>query len=206
MDWTRKAAHALLLLLAAVVAPRPVAAADLTLYETFENMSIVRRDGRDYREAWSPLVGTARAGTLLCPLTVTCEVHAIGMSSVDLATGQGTVSGYLTAVVQGDNQADGPEATVLSGKFNGKMDFSPALLYGQPYGTVVGTVTVGGVSSAFTARFHLPFTFPDDPSRTPYYLSFTGLQPTGVVPVAANETTLGEPMVKFVICLGSGGC
>ncbi|PYN82878.1 MAG: hypothetical protein DMD97_00120 [Candidatus Rokuibacteriota bacterium] len=206
MAWTRKVVLSLLSLLAVAVGPSPAAAADAALYEVFENMAMVRRDGHDYREGWAALMGTARPGTLLCPLAVRCEIHSLGSSRVDVATGKGTFSGYLTVVVQGDNPADGPEATVLTGRFGGSMDFSPALVFGKPYGTVVGTVTVGSVSSGFTAVFHLPFAFPDDPTKTPYYLTFTGPQPSGVVPVGDAERALGEPMVKFEICLGSSGC
>ena len=39
------------------------------------------------------------------------------------------------------------------------MDFSPAFLAGQPYGSVAGTVTVGKASSSFTGLFRLPFVF-----------------------------------------------
>jgi hypothetical protein len=220
MDWTRKVVLSLLSLLTVAVGPSPAAAADATMYELYENMSVVQYDGRTYRRAWSAIKGTARPGTLLCPLSVTCSVNGVGQSSVDVATGQGTVSGQIQIVVQGDNPVDGPEAVVLSGKFGGTMNFSPALLVGLPYGTVVGTVKVGkGGDPApdaqqptpFTGIFHLPFTFPDDPSNTSYYLSFTrssltGLQPSGVVPVRGSEKTLDEPMVKFEICLGSGPC
>jgi hypothetical protein len=214
MDWTRKVVLSLLSLLTVAVGPSPAAAADAAVYELYENMSIVQLDGRTYRKAWSAIKGTARPGTLLCPLPVTCSIHGTGTSSVDVVTGQGTVNGQIQIVVQGDNPVDGPEAIVLTGKFNGAMDFSPALLAGLPYGTVVGTVKVGKGSdqssdaqqSPFTGTFHLPFVFPADPSSTPYYLTFTGLQPSGAAPVSPSEKTLDEPMVKFEICLGSGRC
>ena len=86
------------------------------------------------------------------------------------------------------------------------MDFSPAFLAGQPYGSVAGTVTVGKASASFTGLFRLPFVFPDDPSNTAYYLSFAGLQPIGVVPVSADERALGVSTVKFEICVGLGSC
>jgi hypothetical protein len=204
MDWTRSAALALLFLLAAVAGPRPAAAADATLYEVFENMSIAQHDGRTYREGWAALTGTARPGTLLCPLPVTCTLHATGASSVEVTTGKGTVGGDLKVVVQGDNDVDGPEAIVLAGQFSGTMDFSPALLAGLPYGIVVGTATIEGVgSSPFTGIFALPFR---KNSVIPQYLTFTGLQPTGTVLARSDERLFGDPMVKFEICLGSGGC
>jgi hypothetical protein len=145
-----------------------------------------------------------RSGTLLCPLTVTCAIHATGAASVEIATGQGTISGDLAVVVQGDNQIDGPEAIVLAGHLSGTMDFSPALLAGLPYGIVVGTVTVdGGGSSLFTGIFALPFL---RNTKIPQYLTFTGFQPTGTVMVRDDERLFTEPMVKFEFCLGSGSC
>src|SRR5438034_998428 len=145
MDWTRKAGLPLLFLLAAVAGPTPASAADATMYELVESMSIVQHDGRAYRQAWAAIDGTARPGTLLCPFQVTCTLVGWGWSNVETITGKGTFSGSFTVVVDGDNAVDGPEASVLSGRFGGTMDFSPALLARppQPYGTVVGTVTVG---------------------------------------------------------------
>ena len=205
MDVARRALLALLFLLAAALGPRPAAAADVTLYEVFENMSIVQGDGRTYRQAWAALLGTARPGTLLCPWPVPCEIHATGTSSVELATGKGTVSGDLKVVVEGDNPVDGPEAVVLSGTFGGVMDFSPALLTGWPYGIVVGTVSVeGGGSSPFTGTFALPFI--RIAKLIPNYLTFTNLQPVGSVMVQDSEKIFGKPMVKFEICFGAGGC
>jgi len=67
----------LLSLLAVAVGPSPAAAADAALYEVFENMAMVRRDGHDYREGWAALIGTARPGTLLCPLAARCEIVSI---------------------------------------------------------------------------------------------------------------------------------
>ncbi len=128
MDWTRKAVFPLLLLLAVVIGPRPASAADARLYELVESMSVVQEDGRTYRQAWAALDGTARPGTLLCPLQVTCELHGWGWSRVDVATGQGPFSGYFSVVVDGDNAVDGPEAVVQWGRFSGTMDFAPALL------------------------------------------------------------------------------
>jgi hypothetical protein len=208
MDWTRKAVFPLLLLLAVVIGPRPASAADATLYELVESMSVVQEDGRTYRQAWAALDGTARPGTLLCPLQVTCELHGWGWSRVDIATGRGTVSGSFSVVVDGDNDVDGPEAVIQWGRFSGTMDFSPALLRQLPYGTVVGKVTVGNSKTAqdspFTGTFYLPFVFPGDPLNTPYYLSFT--DPSGVVQVGDEEKALKRPTVKFEICLGSGRC
>ena len=207
MDWTRKAGLPLLFLLAAVAGPTPASAADATLYELVESMSIVQHDGRAYRQAWAAIDGTARPGTLLCPFQVTCTLVGWGWSNVETITGKGTFSGSFTVVVDGDNSVDGPEARVLSGRFGGAMDFSPALLARQPYGTVVGTVTVGNTSAPLKGTFLLPFVLPGDSTNTPYYLGLAGLQPDGsVVPVGDSERALNRPTVKFQICLGSGSC
>src|SRR5688572_29122582 len=133
MDWPAKTGVGLLFWLALAAGPEPAAAADVTLYELIENMSMARYGGDDHRLAWTALAGTARPGTLLCPLPVTCAVHATGMSSVKVATGEGTFRGEFTVVVPGDNDVDGPEAAILTGTFSGVMDFSPPLRVGQPY-------------------------------------------------------------------------
>jgi hypothetical protein len=205
MDWKRTIALLLLFLLAVVIGPRPAVGAEATLYELIENMSLVRVAGDDYRQGWAALEGTASPGTLLCPLLVTCTVHATGTASVKIATGAGWFSGDITVVVQGDNDVDGPEAVVLRGAFSGVMDFSPALLARQPYGLIDGTVTIHNRDdvSPFTGIFLLPFVPAGDPSNTPHYLGLTGLKPNGaVVPVSADERVLGRPAVKFEMCLG----
>jgi hypothetical protein len=205
MDWKRKMACPLLFLLAVAIGPAPAAGADATLYELIENMSLVRIAGDDYRQGWAALEGNASPGTLLCPMLVTCTVHATGMASVKIATGAGWFRGDITVVVQGDNEVDGPEAVVLRGEFSGVMDFSPALLARQPYGLIDGTVALHnrGEFAPFTGIFLLPFVPAGDPSNTPHYLGLTGLAPNGaVVPVSAEERVLGRPTVKFEMCLG----
>jgi hypothetical protein len=201
----------LLFLLAGAISPRSASAADATLYELIENMSIIRHGIEEHRLGWAALAGTARPGTLLCPSDPLdparpCTIHATGTSSVKIATGEGTFSGDFAVVVPGDNDVDGPEFVILKGDFRGVMDFSPAFVGGQPYGLVHGTV--GFASRAehtpFTGIFHLPFMARDaDNEEKPHYLQFTGLRPNGaVVRVRSNEKALGRPTVKFEICLG----
>ena len=197
---------ALLALLAFVAAPllgATALAADATLYELTENMKLVGKDS-PRRRATSELMGTANAGTPLCPMPVgapPCTINATGMDNISLVTGLGKFSGTFTVVVQGDNPVDSPEFVIAKGKFSGKMDFSPAVLGGIPYGTVVGTLDPNGGGHRdqvrFTGTFFLPFEFPGDPSATAYYLDFTN--PYGVVPVAENQRALGYPTVKFEI-------
>ena len=197
---------AMLALLAFVAAPlfgATALAADATLYELTENMKLVGKDS-PRRRATSELMGTANAGTPLCPMPVgapPCTINATGSDNISLVTGLGKFSGTFTVVVQGDNPVDSPEFVIAKGKFSGKMDFSPAVLGGIPYGTVVGTLDPNGGGHRdqvrFKGTFFLPFVFPDDPSATAYYLDFTN--GFGVVPVADNERALGYPTVKFEI-------
>lgn len=184
----------LFLLLALLVGPAPTLAADATLYELTENMKLVGGQVV-HRKATSELMGTAKAGTPLCPLPVDCTINATGSDNISLATGLGNFSGTFTVVVQGDNPSDSPEYVVAKGKFSGKMDFSPAILAGMPYGTVVGKMHIDGVRGhvPFTGTFFLPFV--GDALGTEYYLDFT----YGAVPVADNQRALGYATVKFEI-------
>jgi len=197
---------ALLALLAFVAAPlfgATALAADATLYELTENMKLVGKDS-PRRRATSELMGTANAGTPLCPMPVgapPCTINATGSDNISLVTGLGKFSGTFTVVVQGDNPVDSPEFVIAKGKFTGKMDFSPAVLGGIPYGSVVGTLDPNGGGHRdqvrFKGTFFLPFALDD--SGTAYYLDFNPLNPFGVVPVADNERALGYPTVKFEI-------
>ena len=199
---------ALLALLAFVAAPlfgATALAADATLYELTENMKLVGKDS-PRRRATSELMGTANAGTPLCPMPVgapPCTINATGSDNISLVTGLGKFSGTFTVVVQGDNPVDSPEFVIAKGKFTGKMDFSPAVLGGIPYGSVVGTLDPNGGGHRdqvrFKGTFFLPFVFPDDPSATAYYLDFNPANPYHVVPVADNQRALGYPTVRFEI-------
>jgi len=193
--WT--ALSLLFLLLALIVGPAPALAQgpDAVLYELTENMKLVGGQVV-HRKATSELMGTAKAGTPLCPLPVDCTINATGSDNIDLATGLGNFGGTFTVVVQGDNPVDSPEYVVAKGKFKGQMDFSPAVLAGQPYGTVVGKMHLdGGGSYAFTGTFYLPFQLGDG---VDYYLDFAS-PPYFVVPVQDNQRALGYPTVKFEI-------
>ena len=143
-------------------------ASKATLYELTESMKITQETKRGKtttdRVAISVLGGVASVGNPLCPDPKLasgpggCAVTVVGSDDINVATGFGTITGWFGTQVQGDNPVDGPELTVLTGSFNGTMDFSPAILHQVPYGTVVGTVTNDGKkSSPFTGVFRLPF-------------------------------------------------
>lgn len=154
--------------LAVAGAPTIASAGSATLYELTENMKVVTggRHGNSTsrRTAMSALTGVAAVKTPLCPDASFasgpggCAVNVIGMDDVSLVTGQGTLTGTFTTVVQGDNPVDGPEAVVFTGAFAGQMDFSPAIVHQVPYGSVTGRISSGRAkSSPFTGVFRLPF-------------------------------------------------
>ena len=219
--WT--ALSLLFLLLALMVGPAPALAADATLYELTENMKFT--GGKVvHRKATSELMGTAKAGTPLCPLPAgapDCTINATGSDNVSLTTGLGNFGGSFTVVVQGDNPVDSPEYVIAKGSFQGKMDFSLAVLYSVPLGSVVGKMKLDGVRGhvPFTGTFRLPFVlgYPDaylsgaygwgplpltpfpfstDASTRPLYL---GDDMQSLLPVQASEYGLGYPTVRFEI-------
>jgi len=188
---------------------------DAVLYEATEDMRLL--GGRlIHRKAISSLMGVARPGTPLCPMTTNCTMNATGSDNINLATGLGTASGSFTVVVQGDNPTDSPELVVMTGRFSGNMDFSPAL-NGIPYGTITGKLTVDGARGAipFTGTFRMPVLPPvfdltcvttnPDPFAcitgwgAPSYLTDPAAFPFGFAPLKANEFALGWPTVKFEI-------
>ena len=151
-------------------APTLANAGGATLYELTENMKLVQRHHKNgpsvgRRIAMSAITGVAEPRTPLCPVPefqsgkAGCAVNVLGADNISLTTGLGTITGVFTTVVQGDNPVDGPEAVVLKGEFNGKMDFSPAILKQIPFGTVSGKVKADGSRKRedFTGVFRLPF-------------------------------------------------
>lgn len=230
-----------LAVLSMVSGPGRASAADATLYELTENMSILLDDGVKHRRAISSLTGWAALGTPLCPSALVaafnpgasmCVVNATGSDNIDTTSGKGDFKGTFAVVVQGDNATDAPELVVLKGRFSGKMDFSPALLMGVPYGTVSGVmkVTQGG-RFPFTGVFRLPFPAnyagpetggatlrqlfcPLSPSANPYAPYFGGYDLAYVgtsngaangqcIDIAPNELSLGTPLVRFEITFGA---
>lgn len=182
-------------------------AQDAKVYELTENMKLIAKGKTERRVATSAIMGFVQPGTAMCPAylaqevagrSMVCIINVTGSDSINVTTGLGSLKGSYTVVVQGDNGTDSPEYVVSRGTFRGKMDFSPALVHGMPYGTVEGTFTPDtGAKVDFSGTFFLPF--PIDASGTAYYLDFNPLNPYGVVPVADNEKALGYATVKFEI-------
>jgi hypothetical protein len=178
MNPTTKRMIAILGLVGAAVTGAPVVASagGATLYELTENMKVVQRGFKhrpavERRIATAAISGTAERGTPLCPAEkfesgqFFCVVNVQGSDNVSLRTGLGTLTGRFTTVIQGDNPVDGPEAVVLTGEFEGRMDFSPAILNNIPFGTVTGKLKADGKGrndrnrkrEEFIGVFRLPF-------------------------------------------------
>jgi hypothetical protein len=231
ITWNRGAGILLLLFAGALAAPDyagaqpPTPASGAVLYETTENMSLRALQG-GHRKATSALLGVALRGTPLCPdelvahfepLAKACTLNATGADNISLATGLGQFGGTFTVVVQevnpvtGNPTPDSPEAVIAKGRFTGKMDFSPAILYQIPFGSVDGHLSLDGFSKRvpFTGVFRLPFLYSPLASalclqaERPLYLvdpANFGVPPTfGVSCVADNEMAIGYPTVKFEI-------
>jgi hypothetical protein len=214
-----------LLLGAVAVMTLPKAAAaewtapyDAVLYELNENLSLRALRG-GHRMATSQLLGFAKAGSPLCPEWIAngasfCTINATGKDAINLRTGRGKFGGTFTVVNQFDNPVDSPEGVVAQGRFNGDMDFSPAILQQIPLGLVQGEMALnGGRKQRFTGTFRLPFVMPQqDPAcvtasgpascavygyTEPMYL----VDPYrfGVEYVDAAELAIGFPTVRFEI-------
>lgn len=193
---------ALLAGLALMATPSFVAtavAADAQLYELTENMKLV--GGKlVHRKATSQLMGTARAGTPLCPALVDCTVNATGSDNISVATGLGTFGGTFTVVVHGDNATDSPEFVVAKGRFSGKMDFSLAILSRVPLGHVVGKMVLDGAGGTvpFSGTFRLPFILSQDPGGDAALAALFGWGPLPLTPFPtkfyAGQTMGGAPI------------
>lgn len=134
---------AVVIALLALIPAQVADAADATLYELSEEMTI---DDLGYRRATSSFQGTAEVGTPLCPQILatllatgdkpihvtSCTVTGVGADKVDVATdaygrplrpsfGTGRLWGTFAVVVNADNMVDAPEYVVMTGKFGGDM-------------------------------------------------------------------------------------
>jgi hypothetical protein len=167
------------------------------------------------RSAVAQLSGWAKLGTPLCPAWVTliapnvkkCTVNASGADDLSLLTGQGTLAGTYSVVVQGDNDVDAPEFVIMSGTFKGDADLSLSLSGKAPLGYITsGVATVDGrdgkpvASFQFTGTFRLPFALDEvgrfqRPRREldAYYLNNGGQ----LRRVTDYERSLGMPTVRL---------
>ena len=200
--------------------------ADLVLYELSENACLVDASGQCVfdasqavaRVAVSSLQGIAKLGTMLCPSSVfvtdlktdACTVTATGNDTVSLVdTGSGALNGTFSVVIQLDNPVDSPELPVLTGTFDGTIDFTPTFL-GIPLGFATATLTVTespldptlvGLSLPFTGVFRQPFAMgPRGQRRKPHRGEEAFYLVDGEpVPVRQDERAVGWPTVRFEI-------
>ena len=201
---------------------------DAVLYETTENLNMKALQ-RERRKATSALLGFARRGSALCPEALVlaaepkaafCTLNATGSDNISLKIGSpkaglGTFDGDVEVTVQevvnGKITPDSPEVVIATGRFTGKMDFSPAIVEGIPLGSVEGSLSLGAFSKKvpFKGVFRLPFLLGSlavvkcgDPDAPLYIVDLNtfGVPPDfGVACVAANEMAIGYPTVRFEI-------
>jgi len=194
--------------------------ADTVLYEVTEDMYLKDAAGNfvtspvpgGRRMAVAQLAGWSKLGTPLCPTWVLfiaptakkCAVNVTGADDLSLATGQGTVGGTFSVVVQGDNLVDGAEFVIMAGSFQGDADLSPAFAGVAPLGYIRnGVLKIDGraVPVNFAGTFRLPVklktgsTSSDIFQLDAYYVGDSGAP----VWVKANERSLGVPAVRLEI-------
>jgi hypothetical protein len=141
----------------ALIPTQVAVAADATLYELSEEMTL----GGGHRTATASFQGTAALGTPLCPQSVvtmlglavtSCTVTGVGSDDIDINPaspyfGTGVVAGTFAVVLNGDNLVDAPEYVVMTGAFNGKMYLTaPAEFTGkkQSAGPSTQRIILGG--------------------------------------------------------------
>lgn len=201
----------LLFALGLVGGPAVAAAQQVILYEVTETVSLKMAKRTGVRTANAALVGKAKSGSPICPVSLgaDCDVIVNANDKVDLKTGKGSVHGHYSVVVQDLNTVDAAEVVVFRGVLSGAIDLSPAILSQIPLGTITGDYTGKGhkdgpvpgkkVTGSFTGTFRLPFADPGDPN-TALYLMDPVLG--SVIPVASAEHSLAFPTVRLEITLG----
>ena len=183
----------------------PNRAPDATFYETTENMRVMGK-GKPRRVAESALLGFARIDTPFCPgaearLAVAsatqCTLNALGEDDISLTTALGTFDAKLTIVVQEPGSVDSPETVIGKRRAGGKMDFSPAILNGIPYGTITGRVRTAGQDEENPPRFVGIFRLPFACAQGYCYLGLSGGNLAAPVALEPNEFAIGFPAVRF---------
>jgi hypothetical protein len=163
---------------------------------------------RKSRQATATIVGKAREGTPICPVTNPpiavggyCTVSVIASDLIRLDTGQGTVSGNFYVLGDLDNPDDGDDGILIQGTLRGAIDLSPA-----PFGFALlknaslqgrgakNTVVANQVFRAdFEGIFLLPFTrVPGGPA---FYLCPGG----PLQELTSKQMSLDTPTVQLEI-------
>jgi hypothetical protein len=193
--------------------PPTAHAADGTLYEVSEAIDL-KSNGKGFKSSEATLSGTIKAGTPLCPSSVTTAlgtdscwmiVHATG--GADDHTGVGPVAGTIFVLAELRNPADAPELKILSADFDGQLDLSPAFFLQMPRGTITGKYSARGekgsimdgynTQGSFQGVFRIPFLNGQQVS----YLLDDGR----IVPLELNEYSVGQPTPRLELTFTSTG-
>jgi hypothetical protein len=178
---------------------------DATFYETTENMRVIGK-GKPRRVAHSALLGFAAVDTPFCPgaearaavaSATQCTLNALGEDDINLVTATGSFDAKLTIVVQEPGSVDSPETVVAKRRASGRMDFTPAILNGIPYGTITGRVRRVGEDEDNPPRFVGLFRLPFACGTGHCFLGLADGTLGAPVPVESNEYAIGFPAVRF---------
>jgi hypothetical protein len=195
-----------------------------TLYEVTESVAFDPIRGLEgpalSRNATATLLGFAKVGTPLCPSEAlisnpaaeTCTILGLGTDRIHLGTGMGPVSGTFAVVVNapGNSSVHIPDLPVLTGTFQGLIDFRAPVLFGIPIGLVEGSFALNdqaghptGVTLPFSGTFRLPFALDargnateiENEDKPAFYLADDG----SLIRVRHNERNLGLPTVRLEV-------
>jgi hypothetical protein len=191
--------------------PPTAHAVDGILYEVSEAIDL-KSNGKGFKSSQATLSGTIKAGTPLCPSSVTAQlgtdscwiiVHATG--GANDTTGVGPVRGTMFVLAEYKNAADAPELKILSADFDAQLDLSPAFFQQIPRGTIIGKYSARGeknsildgykVQGTFQGVFRIPFLYGPQAS----YLLDDG----SVVPLELNEYAIGQPTPRLELTFTS---
>jgi hypothetical protein len=206
MSWKKTSGAAFAVLAAGwLLGAASAFAQDAVLYEVTEVVGY-SSSGLSFKNSNASLMGTVKAGTLICPqfladmLGVTrCSLQISATGHANDATGIGPMTGTMWVTVQNANTVDSPEGKVIQATLTGTIDLSQAI-NGAPLGAISGKFVAVGLpktpaqgymqSGSFTGVFRLPFGV----NGQPYYLYDDGPHPA-----APEEHSLGWATVKLEV-------
>jgi len=152
-----------------------------------------------------------------------CTVIATGTDSVSTVTGTGPVSGNFDVVINapGNSSVHVPDLPVISGRFSGTIDLSPAVVNRLPLGSIEGTFTIAQVADPatgmlmdlpqpvvlpFKGTFRMPFKLGThgrfERSQRDHAASYLLNDLRNVMPVRAFERSTGFPNVRLEVSFG----
>lgn len=198
-----------------------------TLYEVTESVAFDPIQGIKgpalSRDATATLLGFAKIGTPLCPSEAlitnptaeTCTILGVGSDRIGLDTGMGPVSGTFAVVVNapGNSSVHVPDLPLLTGTFQGLIDFRASVFLGIPIGLVQGSFAPNdqtghptGVGLPFSGTFRLPFALDargdakeiENENEQAFYRADDG----SLIRVKPDERDLGFPTVRLEVHFG----